>query len=79
MSPFQGLLCLVGVFFFWDIVYWLIGSLLVKTQRFHKTGVRMLAMSLLVPGRCVARKCRMDCDATNCGNWTCVKYHCAKK
>lgn len=42
MSPLQGLLCLVGVFFFWDIVYWLIGSLLVKTRRFHTVGIPSL-------------------------------------
>lgn len=74
MSPFQGLVCLVGVFFFWDVVYWLIGSLLAKTRRFHKVGIRMLAMSLLVPGRSVARQCRQDCDNVRCGNWTCTKY-----
>ena len=74
MSPFQGLVCLVGVFFFWDVVYWLIGSLLVKTRRFHKVGIRMLAMSMLVPGRYVARQCRQDCDNVRCGNWNCAKY-----
>ena len=74
MSPFQRLLFLAGAFFFWDIVYWLIGSLLVKTWRFHKVGIRMLAMSLLVHGRCVARKCRLDCENVHCGNWTCAKY-----
>ena len=74
MSPVQGLLCLVAVFFFWDVLYWLIGSLLVKTRRFHKVGIRMLAMSLLVSGRCVARKCRLDCENVHCGNWTCAKY-----
>lgn len=36
MFPFQGLLCLIGVFFFWDAVYWLVGSQLIRTQRFHK-------------------------------------------
>lgn len=79
MSPFQGLLCLVGAFFFWDIVYWLIGSLLVKTRRFHKVGIRMLAMCMLVSGRCAARQCRQDCDNIRCGNWTCAKYYRIKK
>lgn len=74
MSPFQGLICLIVCFFWPSVLYWLLGSLLAKTRRYHKVGVRMLAMSMLVSGRYVARQCRQDCDHCRCGNWTCAKY-----
>lgn len=74
MSPVQGFLCLVVCFFAPSVVYLLLGLCLVKTERFHKIGVRMLAMSVLVPSSFIAKKCRQPCADTRCGNWTCSKY-----
>lgn len=69
---------LLVVFFlsslFFDGLYAVLGFLLVRTNRFHRAGVRMLAMSCFVPGRAVARYCRLDCASCRCGNWTCANY-----
>lgn len=74
MSPIQGLLCLIVCFFLPNVIYLLLGSALVKTRRFHKLGVRMLAMCMLISGRRIASSCHQDCENVHCGNWTCAKY-----
>lgn len=58
-----------------DGLYAVLGFVLVRTQRFHKAGLRMLDMSMFVSGRVVACKCRMECAGCRCGNWTCANYH----
>lgn len=62
-----------------DGLYAVLGLILVNTRRFHKAGVRMLAMSCFVSGRAVAGKCHQHCDSVRCGNWTCENYHHAKR
>ena len=74
MSPVQGLLCFIVSFFLPNVIYLLLGSALVKSLRFHKLGVRMLAMSMLITGRHIASSCHQDCENARCGNWTCAKY-----
>lgn len=54
-----------------------LGLFMCKFDRTHKLGVRLLAMSVmcLTPPSAVPLVCRMDCDNSNCRNWTCAKYH----
>ena len=50
-----------------DYLYALLGFLLVKTRRFHRTGRQMLIKSPVVPRRFIPRLCRIHwCDAL-CG------------
>lgn len=56
-----------------------LGLLLAKTERFHRIGIRMISMSVLVPGCFISSRCRQKCICAdvNCGNWTCDMYsHC---
>lgn len=62
-----------------DYLYAFLGFLLVKTRRFHRTGLRMLAMSMFVPSRLVSHNCKLDWPDCLCGNWRCDKFndcHC---
>ena len=74
---------LLVVFFlsslFVDGLYAVLGFILVKTRRFHRHGVRMLAMSCFVPASVVARNCGLECSSFDCGNWTCAWYHSPSK
>lgn len=79
MSPFQGLLCFIVCFFLPNVLYLLIGSLLVKTCRFHRLGVRLLALSMLVSARRIACKCHQHCEDVRCRIWNCENYHRVKK
>lgn len=57
-----------------------LGLLLAKTERFHRLGVRMISMSMLVPGHFISSRCRHSCIYADkkCGNWNCDMYfHCA--
>lgn len=57
-----------------------LGLLLSKTGRFHRLGVRMISMSMLVSGRFISSRCRHSCIYADkkCGNWNCDMYsHCA--
>lgn len=70
-----------AVFFllFWDFLFMVLGYLLSRTDKFHKIGIRCLAMSIFVSGRKVSSLCRMRCEETDCRNWTCENYHHAKR
>lgn len=74
-------LTIVAVLFliFWDLLFMALGYLLCRTEKFHKIGIRFLAMSMFVSGRKVAEKCQMTCYETRCGNWTCENYHHSKR
>lgn len=56
-----------------------IGILLSNTERFHKLGIRLIAMSMFVSGRFISSRCRYrgKCAGIKCGNWNCNMYsHC---
>ena len=55
------------------------GLILAKTIRFHRLGIRLIAMSVLVPGRFISIRCHQDCRFTKCGNWTCENYYHSRK
>ena len=60
-----------------SIIYLILGLIFSKFQRTNRFGVRLIAMSMLVPGRCIACRCRQDCESVNCRNWNCENfYHC---
>lgn len=69
------LLSAITIFAFWHLVYMVMGYILCRTDKFHKIGVRFLAMSIFVSGRKVSQSCHMCCRETNCGNWTCENYY----
>lgn len=64
-------------FFLWEFIFMVLGYLLCHTKKFHRVGIRFLAMSMFVSGRKVAKNCRMICPESKCGNWTCEYYHYA--
>lgn len=78
MIILKYLLCYIVLFLFVNLLFLILGLLFSKTVRFHKVGVRLLAMCMLVPGRYVSYRCHMNCQSTNCGNWTCEKYYYSK-
>lgn len=53
-----------------------IGILLSNTQRHHMLGIRLIAMSVLVPGSFISSRCRQrgKCSEIKCGNWNCNMY-----
>lgn len=67
------LFIMLGVIFFLssvvaDLLYALLGFLLVKTRRFHRTGRQMLIRSPVVPRRFIPKACKIHwCDAL-CGD-----------
>ena len=78
ITPLQGIffliICIVGP----NLVYLLLGLFLSGTVRFHRIGIRLLAMSMLVSGRFIASRCRQFCRFAHCGNWTCEGFHHSK-
>jgi len=64
---------------FWDFLFMALGYLLCRTEKFHKIGIRFLAMSFFVSGRKVAEKCQLTCQDIKCGNWTCENYYHSKR
>ena len=56
-----------------------LGVIFAKTIRLNRLGVKLIAMSVLVPGRFISSRCRQFCDGAKCGNWNCDHYsHCRK-
>ena len=74
-----GLCGLLFAFFFSNFLYLVLGLIFSKTVRFHRFGIRCLAMCMIVPKRYISSKCRQHCETARCGNWTCENYHHAKK
>ena len=56
-----------------------LGLLLAKSIRFHRLGIRLIAMLVLVPGRFISIRCHQDCRSTKCGNWNCENYYHSRK
>lgn len=79
LTPFQGLLCLIFCIVGPNLVYLILGLILSNTVRFHRYGIRLLAMSMFVSGRFIASRCHQLCKFVQCGNWTCKNYHHAKR
>lgn len=72
------LLLIFAIFaFVLSIFYLIIGVLLSKFERTNRLGIRLIAMSMLMPGRCIACRCRQNCESAKCRNWNCENfYHC---
>ena len=73
-----GFLALLFAFFFPNLLYLSLGLIFSKTVRFHRFGIRCLAMCMLVSKRFVASRCHQHCETARCGNWTCENYYHAK-
>lgn len=72
------LLLIFAVFAFaLSLIYLFLGVLLSKFKRTNRLGIRLIAMSMLMPGKCIACRCCQDCESSKCRNWNCVDfYHC---
>lgn len=79
ITPLQGLFCLVFCIVGPNLVYLVLGLILSYTVRFHRIGIRLLAMSMFCSGRFIASRCHRVCKFVRCGNWTCENYHHAKR
>lgn len=65
----------IFLLFAFDFIHLILGHLLVRFNWSHKIGLRFLAMSMFTRKKIVAAKCRLDCQTSNCRNWTCSNYH----
>lgn len=63
--------------FFVSLIYLILGLIFSKFKRTNRFGVHLIAMSMLVPGKCIACRCRQNCETAKCRNWNCENfYHC---
>lgn len=63
-----------------DMIYGAVGLILcrydyVKYPRLHRIGLRCLAMCETFGKQRLPAVCHLDCPNTQCGNWTCPRYH----
>ena len=63
-----------------DVLYGVSGLILSRFSladhpMLHKIGIRCLAMSVFFCKKFLPTRCRLDCQAAKCGNWTCPRYH----
>lgn len=56
-----------------------VGILLYRTKRFHRLGIQLIAMSVLVSGKFISSRCHQDCRYAKCGNWNCDHYYICKQ
>lgn len=75
---FLMLLLIFVVFVFSvSLIYLVLGLILSKFRRTNRLGVHLCAISMLMPGKCIACHCHQDCASTKCRNWNCENfYHC---
>lgn len=56
-----------------ELIEALLGLWLAGTKKYHRLGIRLIAMGVLTSWAC-PHLCCSDCDGS-CRNWTCPNYH----
>ena len=76
MILLRSVFFLFVAFIFPSLVSLGLGILLSKTERFHMLGIRLIAMSMLVPGRFISSRCHQSCISSEkkCGIWNCDMF-----
>lgn len=69
---FVPLLCAVLVIVT-DLLSGFIGLAFAYTKKFHRLGVRLVAMSCFLY-KYTPEVCALPCSCGNCGNWTCPHF-----
>ena len=74
MVWFYRILFVVCFMLLMDTVYFGLSFILIRYDRTHKIGIRLIAMAYGLTKIHLPDYCRLPCDGT-CRNWTCPNFY----